>query len=146
MQVFPRCLPSMEQMYQHRNLEYPVSILRPLTSISKSSTAITALLNSSPKISLPQFCEVTGSVIDSIVDLESLCKHVGQGCERRSRLADLMLRAIGVEFVSRPVLGSLSLVFRDVDENYKSTLFQQLRHVSDIITTSATSPRRSRTG
>ena len=76
---------------------------------------------------------ISGSVIDDIVDLESLCKHVGQGCERRSRLADLMLRAIEVEFVSRPVFGKLSLVFRDVDENYESIMFQRLRHLSDII-------------
>ena len=76
---------------------------------------------------------ISGSVTESIVDLESLCNHVGQGCERKARLADLMLRAIGVEFVSRPVLGSLSLLFRDVDETYESTLFKRLTHLSDII-------------
>ena len=44
-----------------------------------------------------------------------------------------MLRAIGEEFLSRLLLGSVSLLYRDVDASYETTLFQRLTHLSDII-------------
>ena len=47
----------LEQMDQLHNLEYPVSILRVLASISRIGTAITIILSDRPEISLPQFCD-----------------------------------------------------------------------------------------
>ena len=47
----------LEQMDQLHNLEYPVSILGVLASISRISTAITIILRDRPQISLPQFCD-----------------------------------------------------------------------------------------
>ena len=48
----------LEQMDQLHNLEYPVSILGVLASISRIGTAITIILRDRPQISLPQFCDV----------------------------------------------------------------------------------------
>ena len=47
----------LEQMDQLHNLEYPVSILGVLASISRIGTAITIILSDRPEISLPQFCD-----------------------------------------------------------------------------------------
>ena len=47
----------LEQMDQLHNLEYPVSILGVLASISRIGTAITIILRDRPQISLPQFCD-----------------------------------------------------------------------------------------
>ena len=76
---------------------------------------------------------VSHTLIDSCKDLQSLAIFAGDGCQRASALARLMLRAIGIRMFSSPQFGRASLLQAELGPAYKSLTLTRLSDISELV-------------